>query len=71
MVHEAVETGGFGGEVVARIVASEAFDFLDAPPRRLAGRETPIPQSEVLEAAAIPDVADIVREARLLLQGQV
>ena len=71
VVHEAVETGGFGGEVVARIVASEAFDFLDAPPRRLAGRETPIPQSEVLEAAAIPDVADIVREARLLLQGQV
>ena len=69
VVHEAVETGGFGGEIVARVVAGEAFDFLDAPPRRLAGKEVPIPQSQSLEAAAIPNVDDIVREAGLLARA--
>ncbi len=71
VVHEAVETGGFGGEVVARVVASEAFDYLDAPPLRLAGKEVPVPQSEVLEAAAIPQMQDIVRDARKLVRNQV
>ncbi len=71
VVHEAVETGGFGGEVVARVVASEAFDYLDAPPLRLAGKDVPVPQSEVLEAAAIPQIQDIVRDARKLARNQV
>ena len=71
VVHEAVETGGFGGEVVARVVASEAFDYLDAPPLRLAGKDVPVPQSEVLEAAAIPQIQDIVRDARKLALNQV
>ncbi|MCY4526475.1 MAG: alpha-ketoacid dehydrogenase subunit beta [Anaerolineaceae bacterium] len=71
VVHEAVETGGFGGEVVARVVASEAFDYLDAPPLRLAGKEVPVPQSEVLEAAALPQMQDIVRDARRLVRNQV
>ena len=70
VVHEAVETGGFGGEVVARIAGSEAFDFLDAPVRRLAGSETPLPQSRVLEAAAIPQVDDIIAEARKLARTE-
>ena len=71
VVHEAVETGGFGGEVVARVVASEAFDYLEAPPLRLAGKEVPVPQSEVLEAAAIPQMQDIVRDSRKLVRNQV
>lgn len=71
VVHEAVETGGFGGEVVARVVASEAFDYLEAPPLRLAGKDVPVPQSEVLEAAAIPQMPDIVRDARKLVRNQV
>ena len=70
VVHEAAETGGFGGEIVARIVAGEAFDFLDAPVRRLAGLETPIPQSRVLEAAAVPQIEDIVTEARKIVQNE-
>ncbi len=69
VVHEAVEMGGFGGEIVARIAASDAFDYLDAPVRRLAGRDIPMPQSRVLEAQAVPQVDDIVREARMLVQG--
>ncbi len=43
VVHEAPITGGIGGEIVARIVDSEAFDYLDAPVRRLAGLDIPIP----------------------------
>jgi pyruvate dehydrogenase E1 component beta subunit len=69
VVHEAVEMGGFGGEIVARIAASEAFDYLDAPIRRLAGRDMPMPQSAVLEAKAVPQVEDIVAAARALAQN--
>ncbi|WP_420645083.1 alpha-ketoacid dehydrogenase subunit beta [Candidatus Leptofilum sp.] len=69
VVHEAPKTGGFGGEVVAEIVAGEAFDYLDAPVRRLAGLDMPIPYNRELERAAVPQVEDIVREARELVQG--
>ncbi len=64
IVHEAVRTGGFGGEVAARIAESDVFDFLDAPIRRLAGRETPIPYNRNLERSAVPQVEDIVAAAR-------
>lgn len=64
IAHEAVRTGGFGGEVAARIAESEAFDFLDAPIRRLAGREAPIPYNRNLERSAVPQVEDIVAAAR-------
>lgn len=69
VVHEAVQNGGFGGEIVARIAASQAFDYLDAPVRRLGGLEIPIPYNRQLEAHCMPQVEDIVREARLIVQG--
>src|SRR5439155_751940 len=68
VVHEAPITGGFGGEVVAQLVASEAFDYLDAPVRRLAGLDVPIPYNRELERRAVPQVEDIVREARALVR---
>ena len=68
VVHEAPVTGGFGGELVARIVESEAFDYLDAPVRRLAGLDIPIPYNRELEKRAVPQVEDIVREARAMVQ---
>ena len=68
IVHEAPITGGFGGELVAVIAASEAFDYLDAPIRRLAGRDVPIPYNRTLERAAVPQVEDIVAAARALAQ---
>ena len=71
VVHEAVQTGGFGGEIVARIVDSEAFDYLEAPIRRLAGLEIPIPYNRNLEYHTVPQVENIVAEARLLAQGKV
>lgn len=60
VVHEAVKRGGFGGEIASMIAESEAFDYLDAPIKRLGGVETPIPYNPELEKAAIPQVPDIV-----------
>ena len=71
IVHEAPVTGGVGAELAATIAASEAFDYLDAPIRRLAGRNVPIPYNRTLEAAAVPQVEDIVTAARALaLEGR-
>jgi pyruvate dehydrogenase E1 component beta subunit len=70
VVHEAVEMGGFGGEIVARIASSEAFDYLEAPIRRLAGLDIPIPYNRELEAHAVPQVDSIIREARKLARNE-
>jgi pyruvate/2-oxoglutarate/acetoin dehydrogenase E1 component len=66
VVHEAIKRGGYGGEIAA-LVAEEGFDDLDAPPRRLAGVETPIPYAAHLERGVIPQVEDIVRVAKELV----
>jgi len=68
IVHEAPITGGVGSEIAAVIADSEAFDYLDAPIRRLAGRNVPIPYNRTLERAAVPQVEDIVAAARALAQ---
>jgi len=69
IVHEAVKTGGFGGEISAVIMESDAFGYLDAPIRRLAGLDMPIPYNRTLEHHAVPQVEDIVEEARKLVKG--
>lgn len=71
IVHEACKTGGFGGELAAVIAESEAFDFLDAPILRLAGRDIPIPYNRKLEYHTVPQVEDIVEAARRLARGEV
>lgn len=71
VVHEAVRTGGYGGELVSRIVDSPAFDYLEAPVRRLTGLDIPIPYNRNLEAHAVPQVDAIVVEARRLARGEV
>lgn len=68
IVHEAPQTGGFGGELAAVVAGSEAFDYLDAPIRRLAGRDIPIPYNRTLERTAVPQVENIVTDARELAQ---
>ncbi len=68
IVHEAPITGGVGSEIAAVIADSEAFDYLDAPIRRLAGRNVPIPYNRTMERAAVPQVEDIVAAARALAQ---
>lgn len=64
IVHEACKRGGFGGEVAAEIMDSEAFDYLDAPIKRVAGKNVPIPYCMELERSAVPQVEDIVTAVR-------
>lgn len=68
IVHEACKTGGFGGEIAALIAESDAFDYLDAPIRRLAGLDMPVPYNRDLERKMIPQVEDIVNMARKLVR---
>lgn len=65
IVHEATGTCGFGAELAAR-VAEKAFEHLDAPVRRLAFPDSPIPYSSLLEQDGLPDAA-VVREELLAL----
>jgi 2-oxoisovalerate dehydrogenase E1 component beta subunit len=59
VLHEDTRTGGFGAEIAATI-AEEAFEDLDAPVRRIAAPDTPVPFSPALEAAFIPQVDDVL-----------
>jgi len=67
IVEEGPVTGGFGAEIAARILEA-AYDSLDAPIRRLAGPDCPVPASKKLEAVCIPDVAAIQAAARSLAE---
>jgi len=71
IVHEACKTGGYGGELAAIIAESEAFDYLDAPIIRLAGRDMPIPYNRTLEYHTVPQVENIVQAARDLARGRI
>ena len=67
VVHEAPLTGGFGAEIAAQIASSQAFDYLDAPIRRLCGLDIPIPYNRELERRTVPQVEDIISEAQALV----
>ncbi|HEU4627651.1 MAG TPA: alpha-ketoacid dehydrogenase subunit beta [Steroidobacteraceae bacterium] len=69
IAHEAVQNGGVGAEIAARI-GSELFDELDAPVTRVACPFVPIPFAPELERALLPGRDDIVRAARGLVHGQ-
>ena len=67
VAHEAYERCGVGADIVAQVVA-HAFDDLDAPPIRLAGKNVPIPYTDTLESAALPSEDDILSAARSLVR---
>ena len=60
IMEEEPKTGGAAAEVAA-IVADEAFDYLDAPIKRVCAPDTPIPFSPVLEKRWMPDEEDLIR----------
>jgi pyruvate/2-oxoglutarate/acetoin dehydrogenase E1 component len=66
ILHEDVRTGGIAGEVAA-IINEEAFDSLDGPIVRLTALDTPVPFSPPQEEYFLPQVSDVVREARKLI----
>ena len=61
VLHEAVKRGGFGGEI-ASMIAEKAFDYLDAPPRRIGALALPVPYSKKLESIVLPQ-RDEIRDA--------
>ena len=65
VLHEDTRTGGFGAEIAATI-AEEAFEDLDAPVKRIAAPDTPVPFSPQLEKAFIPQVEDVTAGLREL-----
>lgn len=66
MIEEGWRSYGVGAEVTAR-VQEEAFDWLDAPIQRVAGKEVPMPYAKNLEKLCIPNVDDIAAAARAIL----
>lgn len=67
VVHEACQTGGFGGELVSVVVDSDAFFYLDAPVKRLGGLDVPIPYNPNLEAQVVPTEEKITAAVKELL----
>jgi acetoin:2,6-dichlorophenolindophenol oxidoreductase subunit beta len=67
--HEAYTRGGYGAEIISRVVEA-AFDYLDAPPLRVCAKDVPVPYSAVLETAALPQVEDLVVAARALVNKE-
>jgi pyruvate dehydrogenase E1 component beta subunit len=63
VVHEAVEQGGVGAEIIAR-VQQEAFFYLDSPILRVAAPFAPVPAGPTLEKVFIPGKERIVEAAR-------
>jgi len=59
---QACRTGSYTAEVAAQI-QEQAFDYLDAPVVRIGSADAISPQSEVLEKAYLPDVAELVQAA--------
>jgi 2-oxoisovalerate dehydrogenase E1 component len=63
IAHEDQLTCGFGAEIAARI-ASELFEYLDAPVRRVAALDAPVAYCPDLEEAILPQSADVLRAIR-------
>ena len=66
LLHEAPKFGGFAGELAA-VVNEEAFEWLDAPVRRVAALDTPVPYAPPLEDYYLPQPEDVITAARGLL----
>ena len=66
IVQEAVRRGGVASDI-ASIIHEEAFDYLDAPIKILAGHNTPIPFNLNLEKASVPQQNDIVAAVKQLV----
>jgi 2-oxoisovalerate dehydrogenase E1 component beta subunit len=66
LLHEDTLTGGLGGEIAAR-VADQAFAYLEAPIRRIAAPDTPVPFAPPLEEFFLPKSSDVIRVSKELM----
>jgi pyruvate dehydrogenase E1 component beta subunit len=62
-VEEGWQQNGVGAELSARIM-EHAFDYLDAPVKRVSGKDVPMPYAANLEKLALPSVAEVVEAAK-------
>ena len=67
IVEEGWKSFGVGAEVMSRIY-EEAFDYVDAPIKRVAQKEVPLPYNRALEQLALPQVDDIISAVKEVLQ---
>ncbi len=66
IVEEGWKSYGVGAEVSSRIY-EEAFDYVDAPIRRVAQDEVPLPYNRTLEQMALPQVEDVIAAVKEVL----
>ena len=68
IVHEAVRRGGFGAEIAAMVIDSDAFAYLQAPIVRVANPGVPVPHSDTLAERALPGKDDVLAAVRRVMQ---
>jgi pyruvate dehydrogenase E1 component beta subunit len=66
IVEEGWRSYGVGAEVASRIY-EEAFDYVDAPIKRVAQKEVPLPYNRMLEQLALPQVEDVIKAVKEVL----
>jgi pyruvate dehydrogenase E1 component beta subunit len=66
-VEEGWPQSGVGSEIIAQIMESEAFDYLDAPVARVHGADIPMPYAINLEQLALPNVDTVVETVKRVL----
>jgi pyruvate dehydrogenase E1 component beta subunit len=66
IVEEGWRSFGVGSEIASRIY-EEAFDWVDAPIKRVAQKEVPLPYNRTLEQMALPQVEDVIRAVKEVL----
>ena len=62
-VEEGWQQSGVGAELAARIM-EHAFDYLDAPVARVAGKDVPMPYAANLEKLALPSVKEVIEAVK-------
>jgi pyruvate dehydrogenase E1 component beta subunit len=67
IVYEAWKTGGAGAEIATQL-QEMAFDYLDSPILRVAGKDVPAPYNRHLEAASLPRKEDIITAVEAALK---
>jgi pyruvate dehydrogenase E1 component beta subunit len=67
-VEEGWRSYGVGAEIAARLY-EQAFDYIDAPVRRVAQHEVPLPYNRHLEQEALPQVEDVIEAVKGVVHG--
>jgi pyruvate dehydrogenase E1 component beta subunit len=68
IVEEGWKSYGVGAEVQSRIY-EQAFDYVDAPIKRVAQQEVPLPYNRTLEQSALPQIPDVIAAVKEVLNG--